>query len=104
MSPQVAAQELLPCAALDELESSLRELAATSDPGAVKDRVDVVIETLEEIRTGVPVLLLPVYDALVSQLKDLRAQLERDPSAGVVRQIGGVARQLADLVALVPCA
>ncbi|MFC6090469.1 hypothetical protein [Saccharothrix lopnurensis] len=39
VSPQVAAQELLPCAALDELESSLRELAATSDRGAVKDRV-----------------------------------------------------------------
>jgi hypothetical protein len=101
--PQVVAQELLPCAVLDELESSLRELASSADPGAVKDRVDVVIETLEEIRSGVPALLVPAYDALVSQLKNLRAELERNPTAEVVRKINAVARQLADLVALVPC-
>lgn len=101
--PQVEVQGLLPCAALDELKSSLRELEGTSDPGEVKDRIDVVIETLEEIRSGVPALLAPAYDALVSQLKNLRAELEHNPTAEVVKRINAVAGQLADLVAVVPC-
>lgn len=96
-------QEILPCAVLDELESTLRELASSSDPGSVKDRLDVVLETLDELRPGVPVLLRPAYDGFVAQLKSLRVELEKNPSSDVVKQVNATARQLADLVALVPC-